>query len=97
MGKQKKPTCTRLVVEALRGHDDFMTQRMLMVETDCTSSQVSAVCHTLRKAQVMDVIVNPDGQGWWYALPPEGDTRIRAIDEIQAEIHRRRKPKPQIK
>src|SRR5712691_1892798 len=96
MGKLKRPTCTRLVLEALRGGDDFMTQRMLRDETSCTTNQVSAACHGLRRGRAADVIVQPDSSAWWFALPPEGDTRLRAIDEIQAEIHRTRKVKLKI-
>lgn len=94
MGKLKRPTCTRLVLEALRGRDDFMDQRMLREETGCTVNQVSAALHGLRHFRAADVLVQPDGTAWWFALPPEEDTRHHILAEIQAEIHRRRKLRP---
>src|SRR5712691_9876984 len=97
MGKLKRPTCTRLVLEALRGRDDFMTQRMLRDETSCNTNQVSAACHGLRRVRAADVIVQPDSAAWCCPLPPQGYTRLRAIDEIQAEIHRTRKVKLKIR
>ena len=93
MGKLKQPTTTRLVMEVLRGCGDFRTQRMLVEETGRSVNQVSAALYHLRQVRAVDVVVQPDGGGWWYALPPEGDARTRTLAEIQAEIHKRRRPR----
>lgn len=81
MPKIKETSTTTLVLDALRQADDFMDRRMLMAATGRSDNQVSAALFHLRKVKVVDVVVNPDGQGWWFALPPDGDTRIRVIDE----------------
>lgn len=93
MGKLKKPTCTSLVLLALRNRDDFMNHRMLMKETGCSINQITATLHNLRQHRAVDCVINPDGKAWWFACPPEDDNRSKHLDEIQAEIRRKRKPR----
>lgn len=72
---------TKLVLDALRQSDDFMTARMLMRETGRGHGPVSGALHSLRKYRCVDVIVDPDGVGWWYARPECDDTRTKTADE----------------
>lgn len=96
--KHKEPTTTSLVVESLKRADDFMTYEMLMEATGRNHNQVSAACFHLRKHKVIDVVVNPDGKGWWYVLPETEDKRIRRVDERTPETkprNRRKKKRPE--
>lgn len=97
--KRKVPTWTSLVTEALRAQDDFMSTGMLARATGANKCQLSAALIHLRSHRVIDVVINPDGKAWWFALPPEGDDRHRTFAEIAAEIKKpNRKPrKPAIK
>lgn len=81
-GKLKETSTTTLVLETLRNPDsEFMTRQMLQTATGRGDAPVSgALCH-LRAHRCVDVVVNPDGTGWWFALPPELDTRKRTVDE----------------
>ena len=90
--KHKEPTTTALVTEALRATDDFMSYAMLVKATGRNPNQISAACFSLREHRVVDVIVEPDGKAWWYALSPEEDTRIFKIDERTPES-KPRKPR----
>jgi len=91
----KEPTTTTLVEEALRARDDFTSTEMLVRSTNRSRNQVSAALHELRKYRVVDVVVDPYGVGWWFALPPEGDTRSRVVAERTPEEpgNRRRRPR----
>jgi hypothetical protein len=88
--KIKQTTTTSLVLDALREADDFMSSRMLMAKTKRTYSQVTAACFWLRKARCIDVVVNPDGQAWWFALPPESDQRHYEVHEVVVGITKKR-------
>lgn len=98
MKKFKRPACTHLVLESLRTSDDFMNQGQLAATTGCNKNQVSAALHMLRRVRAVDVVVNPDGTGWWFALPPESDKRCRHLEEITPESKprklRKRKAQP---
>ena len=80
MSRNRIPTCTFLVLEALRGSDDFMNRAMLMAATGYHNNQVDAATHHLRKRHAIDCVVEPDGGAWWYAMPPESDDRSRTCD-----------------
>lgn len=86
-----KPTCTLLTEEVLRGCDDFLNRRQIEQLTGCSANQASAALFHLRKRRVVDVIVEADGVGWWYALPPEQDTRSRTVSERKDGEKRNRK------
>lgn len=87
----KVPTYTTLVLEMLRERDDFMNRKMLIASIkDMNRDQLSAALISLRNYRAIDVIVEPDGEGWWYALPPEDDTRLRHFDERTPETQPRR-------
>ena len=90
MRAQKEPTSTALVEEALRASDDFMSVDMLVAATGRSRNQVGAACHHLRRFLVVDVVVNPDGRGWWFAMPHDGDTRSRVVEERTPESRPRR-------
>lgn len=89
---QKEPTTTSLVSEALKSADDFMSYQMLVDRTGRSLNQVVAALHHLRKHHAVDVVVNPDGRGWWYALPDSEDTRSRNVD-MRAPESKPRKPR----
>ena len=85
MKRQKEPTWTTLVLEALRSSDDFMDYAMLIRETGGNYCQVSASCFSLREYRAIGVEITPDGKAWWYARPPEDDARTRHLDERTPE------------
>jgi hypothetical protein len=43
----------------------------------------------LRKHRVIDVVVEPDGTGWWYALPESDDDRLRVHEETAVGVTKR--------
>lgn len=94
----KHPTYVSLVLEQLRARkDDFADAPMLVKSTGCTYNQVHASLHHLRKARCAEVVVESDGHGWWFALPPENDTRQVVHEEFAYEngprrIRRKRVP-----
>lgn len=90
--KIKELTHTFKVEEALRAADDFLTAAMIVKATKLKPNQVSAALHNLRRYRVVDVVVQPNGVGWWFTLPPEDDVRSKHLEEIVVGIKRRRKP-----
>lgn len=94
MRKIKQTTTTSLVLGALRATDDFLDYRALRAMTGRNTNQISAACHELRNHRCVDVVVEPDGRGWWFALPAEQDTRCRSIDERTPESKPRRPRRP---
>lgn len=87
----KEPTATTVIMATLRAADDFMSQRMLRAAcVGVTPNQISAaLCH-LRKRHAVGVVVEPDGVGWWFALPPAEDDRSRVVDLRAPELRPRR-------
>lgn len=75
MRAHKDLTVTIRVEEFLRARDDFATARDVQRALSETSSRVSAALHHLRKFRVADVVIEPDGVGWWFALPAAEDKR----------------------
>lgn len=93
----KDPTWTTLVLDALRGCDDFLSYAMLRKITGASSTQVSAACHHLRKRHAVDCVIEVDGVAWWYALPSEQDDRSRTVDARAPEVNpRKRRTRKQI-
>jgi hypothetical protein len=96
--KHKETTTTTLVLEALRNTDDFMSYVMLAKATGRSINQVSAACFFMRQHRAVDAIIGADGMGWWFALPPESDTRHGVLVERTPEAKPRRRrrvaPKP---
>lgn len=92
MRKIRQPTTTRLVLEQLcAAPNDFMSLRMLMEATGRDYGAVHAALFNLRNYGAVDVVVNADGTGWWFATG--NDQRKRVAYEIVPEIHRKRKPR----
>lgn len=89
--KLKEATCTTRVLEALRSRDDFTDSLLLRSLTGCSLNQISAACTHLRKYRVIDVVIEPDGRAWWFALPPESDARQYHVDERTPESAPRKK------
>lgn len=89
MKAQKEPTTTTLVTEVLRQADDFMSIEMIMIATGRNRNNVNAACHHLRKHCVVDVVIAPNGVGWWFALPPADDDRSRTVEERTPESKKR--------
>lgn len=86
----KVPTCTTLVLEALRRADDFMTLAMIRESTGLDTCHASASLHHLRKHKAIECMES-DGQLWWYATP-DTDDRSRSLDERTPE-NKPRKPR----
>ena len=90
----KPPTIVSLVEAELRGAGDFMSVQMLISRTGAHSNQVTAALFSLRGFRVADVVIEKDGTGWWFALPPEQDTRCHKQSGRAPEVRpRKRKSK----
>ena len=96
MTKITETSTVALVTEALRKADDFMSRRMIEHATGRSSNAVAGALHWLHRSHVVDVVVDENGTGWWFALPPEMDSRSCTHDEHAPHPHgikRRRKPR----
>ena len=79
----KETTTTFLVMEALKAKpNDFTSTRQLVELTHRTSSQVSAALHHLRLHLAVDVVIEVDGTGWWFATPDQ-DNRHHVNEEYK--------------
>ena len=94
--RKKVPTVTSLVLAVLRSGGDFYNAKMLRRETGANGNQVSAALHDLRKYRAADVVIETDGTGWWFALPPEADLRTRIHIERTPEARPRKPRKPKV-
>lgn len=82
---------TLRVERHLRSLDDFATIPMIAAALGVARNQVSASLHNLRRVRCADVVIEPDGRGWWFALPPELDAHVRpSPEEIVSGIKRQR-------
>jgi len=100
--RRQEPTWTSLVLAELRGRaEDFASPRMLQAATSGSDRQVMAALRHLRKFRAVDVVVEVDGTGWWFALPPEGDARTKKFDlrapERRPRVYGRRAAKVKAK
>lgn len=90
--RNKEPTWTSLVLEALRAKpNDFLSHAMLKQATGGSDAQIGAACRHLRKHRAADVVIETDGRGWWFALPPEQDDRshhmlLRSIETAHRKM-----------
>ena len=92
----KQPTHTSKVVDALaHAENDFMSLHQLMAATGSTNTQVSAALYHMRKFQVVDVVIEPDGTGWWFLTGD--DQRTKIIDDRTPEVRSRRPRRTQPK
>lgn len=94
MSRYKEQTCTSKVEDYLRGLDDFANQRQIVQATGCNSNQVSAAVFELRKYRVIDVVIEADGVGWWYALSKDNDQRSKTVRERTPETNPRKQRQP---
>lgn len=86
----KRPTHTRLVLEALVcWPQDFASAHQLMEATGSSYNQISAALFHLRKRHAVDVVIEADGTAWWFATPGD-DERTRVLDERTPEARPRR-------
>lgn len=82
--KRIKDTTTSKVEAALMiatARGDFLSQAMLERITGDTTNQISAALHSLREYRAVDVVIEVDGAGWWFATP-DTDQRIRTTAQI---------------
>jgi len=88
----KRPTHTALVLEALvRWPQEFASARDMVAATGSNFNQVSAALHHLRKRHAVDVVVELDGTGWWFATPSNDDRTHVVLERIPED--RPRKPR----
>lgn len=90
----KRPTWTRLTVDALKKADDFMSFTQLLAATGANANQMRATLHHLQARKVVDAVLVQDGP-WWFLTGD--DTRSFTTDERVPEEpgnrHRRSKVK----
>lgn len=92
-GARLEPTHTSKVMDALaHAPEDFMTAHQLVLATGSNHNQVSAALHSLRRHGAVDVVVEADGRGWWFATPgTDSRTRILELRAPEDKPRRRRK------
>lgn len=94
MKKHKSPTITSLVYEVIWARTsigEFTSQAQLRdLVPGANGNQISAALHDLRKYEAADVVVEPDGTGWWFANPQHMDKRSRIVHERTPETKPRR-------
>ena len=87
--RKSSVTVTGKVEDELRAAQirgvDFMTYRDLEAATGEDPNNVRRTLHYLRARRVVDVVIESDGTGWWFVLPPEYDTRLRKLSERALE------------
>lgn len=95
------PTCVSLVNDFLKARSDFTSTAMLVRATGCQRSTIMVALWHLRKHRAVDVVIERDGTGWWFATPTT-DTRLfqrpHRAEETKGRKpakHRRRKTDPQ--
>ena len=91
----KSPTITSLVFEVLFARTaigEFTSQGQLrdLIPT-ANANQISAALHDLRKYEAVDVVIEPDGTGWWFTNPSHMDRRSRVVLERTPESQPRRR------
>lgn len=87
MMKIKQTCTTKLVLEALRARDDFVTAQELVALTGRAAPQVWAALIHLLRAHCIGVEVQGNKR-YWYALPPEEDQRSREHEEYTLHTKR---------
>ena len=89
--KYRETTTTFLVMEALKSKpNDFHSIRQLIAITRRTGSQISAALHHLREHHAVDVVIEVDGTGWWFATP-EQDNRHHSNEEYRPHTKNRKR------
>lgn len=73
-------TWTSKVMRELVDCDDFVTARVLQLQTGGSPHQITAALVHLRKHKAVDCVVEPDGVAWWFATP-ESDDRRCCVEE----------------
>lgn len=87
---RRVPTHTSKIMDALTHcAEDFMTTQQLVEATGSAYNQCTAALHHLRRRGAVDVVVEADGRGWWFATP-SGDDRTRILEERAPEDKPRR-------
>lgn len=89
---------TKLVEQALRDCDDFLTAVQLSERTGRNAKQVWAALLHLRSRHVVGVEIQGTGRSsaplsYWYALPEQEDERVRTVSEytpVKRRAHKRR-------
>lgn len=89
MKPNKIPCDTHLVLEALKGRDDFMNLTMLVEETGLIRNKVRMACAHLTHYKAAEVI--SVGDELWFMPTPESDTRMRVLVEIKDGITRNKR------
>lgn len=79
----RRPTWTKLILQALVAADDFATAQQLCAATGANIGQCTAALHHLRARHAVDCLAS-DGQLFWFATPASDD-RARVVDERTPE------------
>jgi len=98
--RPKVPTWVSLVHAEMRRVEDFASVRQLQARLKAPNEQLNcihAALSHLRKHQVVDVVVEVDGRGWWFLLPSGSDTRSRSVEERAPEEKPRKQRKVTVK
>lgn len=79
------------VLEYLREHE-FSRRKGIAEALKLPVDTVSSVLNSLWRYKAVDVVIEADGVGWWFATP-ETDQRTRVTLEQKTDIRRRSAPK----
>jgi len=80
MKRFAEPTATSESLAYLRGLGDFATCAQIALAVNKTLLQVNSALHSLQRFKAVDC-VESQGRLWWFALPPESDTRTKTYDQ----------------
>jgi len=84
VSKDRKPTWTSKVEEALRLADDFMGSAELQAKLGANANQINAALWWLRRCGVVESVESM-GRLHWFYKGHETDPRIRIVEERRPE------------
>lgn len=87
----KEVTTTDLVLDYLRASDDLKTYVDIQRCINKSMSNITAALSHLKKHRSIDFVVDSNGTAFFFALPPEEDTRCRIHHEREKEEKPRRR------
>lgn len=90
MRRFAEPTVTSVSLNYLRGLSDFATTAQIALAVNKTKTQVNTALHSLQYFKAVDC-VESQGRLWWFALPPESDTRTKTYDHRTPESKPRKR------
>lgn len=90
--KHRREPFTAIVFRELCGIEDFLTVAQVAERTKLSVNAVRSALSNLRHYSAVDVVIEPNGVGYWFATP-DYDKRTKCAKEIVEDIHRKQPPR----